>query len=137
MLFIFLNFYSKRAWKCNQKKNIRQNTIFLEQQIYASQENFTQPLVVMVETVVRKLDYPTTTPPPKYGNCQTFKSFLKPIPYWIPTYLYDARPLYQCQQLYLWRGWCLARIIMWSLFVDVEMTIKKYNIHSIALHVPM
>ena len=36
-----------------RKKKIRQNTVFLEQQIYASQGNFTQPLVVIVETFRR------------------------------------------------------------------------------------
>ena len=44
----FLNFYTKRDWKCDHKKNLRQNTLCLEQPIYASQENCTQPLFVMV-----------------------------------------------------------------------------------------
>ena len=35
------------------KKNLQQNTVCLEQQIYASQENFTHLLVVMVETFRR------------------------------------------------------------------------------------
>ena len=38
--------------KKNNKK-IQQNTVCLEQQIYASQEYFTQPLVVMGETFRR------------------------------------------------------------------------------------
>ena len=36
-----------------QKQNVQQNTICLEQQYYASQESFTPPLVVMVETFRR------------------------------------------------------------------------------------
>ena len=35
------------------KKNLLQNTVCLEQEICASQENFTQPLVVLVETFRR------------------------------------------------------------------------------------
>ena len=35
------------------KNNLRQNTVCLEQQAYASQENCIQPLVVMVETFRR------------------------------------------------------------------------------------
>ena len=33
------------------KKNLGQNSVYLNQQIYTSQENFTQPPVVMVETL--------------------------------------------------------------------------------------
>ena len=36
-----------------QKQNVKHNTICLEQQYYASQESFTPPLVVMVETFRR------------------------------------------------------------------------------------
>ena len=50
--FISLNFYTKRARKWD-KKNLQQNTVCSEQQIYASQENFTQLLVVMVENIIR------------------------------------------------------------------------------------
>ena len=50
MAFISLNIYTKRAWKCTKKTNLQQNTICLEQQIYADQENFTQPMVLMDET---------------------------------------------------------------------------------------
>ena len=35
------------------KKNLQQNNVCFEQQIYASQETFTQPLVVMVDTFRR------------------------------------------------------------------------------------
>ena len=51
--FISSNFYTKTAWKCDQNTNLRQYTVCLEHQIYASQENFTQPLSVMVETLRR------------------------------------------------------------------------------------
>ena len=51
--FISLNFYRKREWKCDHKRNIRQNIVCLDQQINASQEKFTQSLVVMVETFRR------------------------------------------------------------------------------------
>ena len=53
MPFISLNFYTKRTWKCEERKILQQDTVFLEQQIYASQKIFTQPLVVMVETFIR------------------------------------------------------------------------------------
>ena len=36
-----------------EKTKLQQNTVGLEQQIYAIQEYFTQPLVVMVETFRR------------------------------------------------------------------------------------
>ena len=36
-------------------KNLGQNIVCFEQQIYAHQENFTQPLVVMVETFIRSV----------------------------------------------------------------------------------
>ena len=36
-----------------RKQKVRQNTICLEQQFYTSQDIFTQPLVVMVETFRR------------------------------------------------------------------------------------
>ena len=39
--------------KIKQKNNVQQNTACLEQKIYASQEYFTQPLVVMVEIFIR------------------------------------------------------------------------------------
>ena len=35
------------------QQNLQQNTVCLEQQIYASQDKFTQPMVVMVETFRR------------------------------------------------------------------------------------
>ena len=41
------------------KKNLQQNTVCLEQPIYASQENFTHSLVVMVDTfIMSALDCP-------------------------------------------------------------------------------
>ena len=43
----------KRACKFNHQHFLQQNPVCLEQQIYASQENFTKPLVVMVETFRR------------------------------------------------------------------------------------
>ena len=54
-IFILMNFYRKRKGKCDQKRNLRQNTVCLDQQNYASQENFTQPLVVMVEKFRRSV----------------------------------------------------------------------------------
>ena len=51
--FISLSFCTKRAWKCDHLKKLLQNTVCLERQIYANQESFTQPLVVMVETFRR------------------------------------------------------------------------------------
>ena len=53
MPFIALNFYTKWAWKFNQKRNLQPETVWLEQQIYTDQESFTHPLVVMVETFRR------------------------------------------------------------------------------------
>ena len=44
--------YKKKTVQIGQKK-LQQNTVRLEQQIYASQDDFTQPLVVMVETFRR------------------------------------------------------------------------------------
>ena len=41
--------------------NLQQTTVCLEQQIYASQENFTQPLVLIVETF-RRSDYKLILP---------------------------------------------------------------------------
>ena len=54
--FISFIFYTKGEGKCYHKKNLQQNTICLEQQIYTSQGNFAQPLVVMVETFRRFAD---------------------------------------------------------------------------------
>ena len=49
----FLEFLHKKSVNIRHKINLRQNTVGQEQQIYASKENFTQPLVVMVETFRR------------------------------------------------------------------------------------
>ena len=38
--FVSFNFYTKRVWKSNHKIVLQQNTVCLEQKIYASQENF-------------------------------------------------------------------------------------------------
>ena len=56
-----INFCPSFPWNVTHKKKIvnaakkklRQNTVSLKQQIYAGQENFPQPLVVMVETFRR------------------------------------------------------------------------------------
>ena len=45
----------KKTQKCNHKRNLQQNTLCLDQQNNYSQENFTQPLVVMVETFRRSV----------------------------------------------------------------------------------
>ena len=39
--------------KCDQKEYLQQNTVSLEQKVYAKKENITQPLVVMVEAFRR------------------------------------------------------------------------------------
>ena len=49
----FLEVLHKRSGKMRLKMNLQQNTLCLEQQIYASQENFTHTLVMMVETFRR------------------------------------------------------------------------------------
>ena len=43
----------KKYANLDQKVNHRQNTVFLEQQINASPENFTQTLLVMLDTFRR------------------------------------------------------------------------------------
>ena len=58
-LILSWTFYRKRAWKCNQKRNLRQNTICLDQQIYVSQADLTHLLVVMVETFRRSARGPS------------------------------------------------------------------------------
>ena len=55
----FLDLYTKRARKRKPKKDLQQNTMCLEQQIYDRQESFTQPLVVMVETFRRTAEAET------------------------------------------------------------------------------
>ena len=53
-LFYFISFNFKQKYSENAtKKYSQQNTVCLEQQIYASQKKITQPLVVMVETFRR------------------------------------------------------------------------------------
>ena len=47
--------YKKNTQNLDQKFNQRQNTVCLEQQIYASQENFTPTLLVMLETFRRSV----------------------------------------------------------------------------------
>ena len=45
-----LDLLYKRACMFDKKKKLRQNTVCLKQPIYTSQENFTKPVVVMVDT---------------------------------------------------------------------------------------
>ena len=47
--------YQKNTQNVDQKVNQRQNTVCLEQQIYASPENFKPTLLVMLETFRRSL----------------------------------------------------------------------------------
>ena len=49
----FFELLHKKSVKMRQKISLRQNTVGLEQHIYASQEKFTHLLVVMVETFRR------------------------------------------------------------------------------------
>ena len=49
-VLLFINFQQK---KLDQKVNEQQNTVCLEQQIYASPENFTPAMLVMLETFRR------------------------------------------------------------------------------------
>ena len=51
--FHLLDLLHKKSVKMQPKNNLQQYPVCLEQQIYASQENFTHPLVVMVETLRR------------------------------------------------------------------------------------
>ena len=48
-----MNFYQKNLQNLDQKVNQLQNTVCLQQQIYASPENFTPTLLVMLETFRR------------------------------------------------------------------------------------
>ena len=48
-----MNFYQKNLQKLDQKVNKLQNTVCLQQQIYASPENFTPTLLVMLVTFRR------------------------------------------------------------------------------------
>ena len=52
-VLLSFNFYQKNMQNLDQKVNQRQNTVCLEQQIYASSENFTPTLLVMLETFRR------------------------------------------------------------------------------------
>ena len=53
--FIILKLSHKKSRKMRKKTNLPQNTVCLEQQIYANQEYFTQLLVVMVEPFRRSV----------------------------------------------------------------------------------
>ena len=44
-------FYKKNTKKLDEKVNSQQNIVCLEQQIYASPENFRQSLLVMLKTL--------------------------------------------------------------------------------------
>ena len=59
--------FIQKEHKIKPKKDLRQNTVCLEQQIYASQYNFTQPLVAMVVTF-RRLEGSSTLPLSKAGQ---------------------------------------------------------------------
>ena len=48
-----MNFYTKKPQNLDHKVNQRQNTVCLQQQIYASPDNFTPTLLVMLETFRR------------------------------------------------------------------------------------
>ena len=67
----FLKLLLKKNMKMQQKKSLQQNTVSLEQQMYASQENFTQPLVVMVETFRRSGAPPILRNFPNWTMCVT------------------------------------------------------------------
>ena len=54
--FIFGNFYTKIKPKSDKNNNLRQNTVCLEQQIYASPENFT-PLLHVMHMAFRRSEY--------------------------------------------------------------------------------
>mgnify|MGYP006908683105 CR=1 FL=1 len=53
VILLFEPLPKKNTHKMYQKVNQRQNTVFLEQQIYTSPENFTPTLLVMLETFRR------------------------------------------------------------------------------------
>ena len=38
--------------KCDRKDSVQQNTVRLEQETYSSSKNFTQALIVMIETFI-------------------------------------------------------------------------------------
>ena len=52
-VLLLLNFNQKNMLNLDQKVNQQWNTVCLEQQIYASPENFTPTLLVMLETFSR------------------------------------------------------------------------------------
>ena len=47
---LFIELFPKKYANMDEKVNQRQNTVGLEQQIYASPDNFTPTLLVMLET---------------------------------------------------------------------------------------
>ena len=51
LLFISWNFFAKRRQTGDKKENLQQNSVCLEQQIYTSPENYTQALLVMLDTI--------------------------------------------------------------------------------------
>ena len=53
MVLVATVFYQKNTQNSDQKVNQRQNTVCLEQQIYASPENFTPTLLEVLETFRR------------------------------------------------------------------------------------
>ena len=52
-VLLFIELLPKNTRNLDQKVDQRQNTVCLEQQIYASPENFTPTLLVMLETFRR------------------------------------------------------------------------------------
>ena len=52
-VLLFIELFPKKYANMDQKVNQRQNTVGLEQQIYASPDNFTPTLLVMLETFRR------------------------------------------------------------------------------------
>ena len=59
MAYYSLNFYPKNTQNLDQKVNQQQNTVCLNQQIYASPHDFTPTLLVMLETFRRSAPYET------------------------------------------------------------------------------
>ena len=55
MPLIFWNFYTQQMQKHDVKK-FRQNIVFVEQQIYTSQENFTPTVLVVIVTFRRSVE---------------------------------------------------------------------------------
>ena len=59
--YVSLNFYHKNKLNLDQKVNPQQNTVCLEQKQYASPDNFTPALLVMLDTFRRSVSTLNTT----------------------------------------------------------------------------